>query len=48
MRFVGQAFEVRREIPANRLGSLDAAYLAGLFADAHHRTFCTARRSTGR
>ena len=27
------------EIPASRLGSLDAAYLAELFADAHHRTF---------
>jgi N-methylhydantoinase A len=39
MRFVGQAFEVGVEIPADRLGSLDAAYLAGLFADAHHRTF---------
>src|SRR5260370_20934616 len=39
MRFVGQAFEVGVEIPANRLRSLDAAYLAQLFADAHHRTF---------
>ena len=39
MRFVGQAFEVGVEIPAERLGSLDAAYLAELFADAHHRTF---------
>ncbi|WIM10444.1 hydantoinase/oxoprolinase family protein [Enhydrobacter sp.] len=39
MRFVGQAFEVGVEIPAGRLGSLDAAYLAGLFTDAHHRTF---------
>ena len=39
MRFVGQAFEVGVEIPAARLGSLDAAYLAELFADAHHRTF---------
>ena len=39
MRFVGQAFEVGVEIPANRLGSLDATYLAELFADAHHRTF---------
>jgi N-methylhydantoinase A len=39
MRFVGQAFEVGVELPADRLGSLDAAYLAGLFADAHHRTF---------
>ena len=39
MRFVGQAFEVGVEVPAARLGSLDAAYLAGLFADAHHRTF---------
>ena len=39
MRFVGQAFEVSVEIPAERLGSLDAAYLAGKFADAHHRTF---------
>jgi N-methylhydantoinase A len=39
MRFVGQAFEVGVEIPASRLGALDAAYLAGLFADAHHRTF---------
>jgi N-methylhydantoinase A len=38
-RFVGQAFEVGVEIPADRLGRLDAAYLAGLFADAHHRTF---------
>lgn len=39
MRFVGQAFEVGVEIPAERLGTLDAAYLAELFADAHHRTF---------
>jgi N-methylhydantoinase A len=39
MRFVGQAFEVGVEIPAGRLGALDAAYLADLFADAHHRTF---------
>ena len=39
MRFVGQAFEVGVEIPADRLESLNAAYLAALFADAHHRTF---------
>jgi len=39
MRFVGQAFEVGVEIPADKLGSLDAKYLSGLFADAHHRTF---------
>ena len=39
MRFVGQAFEVGVEIPADRLGSLDAAHLGELFADAHHRTF---------
>ena len=39
MRFVGQAFEVGVEIPADRLGSLDTAYIAELFADAHHRTF---------
>ena len=39
MRFVGQAFEVGVEMPADRLASLDAAYLAELFADAHHRTF---------
>jgi N-methylhydantoinase A len=39
MRFVGQAFEVGVELPASRLASLDAAYLAELFADAHHRTF---------
>ena len=39
MRFVGQAFEVGVEIPADRLDTLDAAYLAELFADAHHRTF---------
>ncbi len=39
MRFVGQAFEVGVDIPTDRLGSLDAAYLAELFADAHHRTF---------
>jgi N-methylhydantoinase A len=39
MRFVGQAFEVGVEIPADRLDSLDAAYLAELFTDAHHRTF---------
>lgn len=39
MRFVGQAFEVGVEIPANRLGALDATYLAEQFADAHHRTF---------
>ncbi|HZB55265.1 MAG TPA: hydantoinase/oxoprolinase family protein, partial [Reyranella sp.] len=39
MRFVGQAFEVGVELPANRLASLDSAYLAELFADAHHRTF---------
>jgi N-methylhydantoinase A len=39
MRFVGQAFEVGVEIPAERLSALDAAYLAERFADAHHRTF---------
>ena len=39
MRFVGQAFEVGIEIPADKLSSLDARYLSGLFADAHHRTF---------
>jgi N-methylhydantoinase A len=39
MRFVGQAFEVGVEIPADRLDTLDAAYLAELFADVHHRTF---------
>jgi N-methylhydantoinase A len=39
MRFVGQAFEVGVEIPAGRLDSLDALYVAELFADAHHRTF---------
>src|SRR5262249_57721629 len=39
MRFVGQAFEVGVEIPAERLASLDAKYLAELFANAHHRTF---------
>ena len=39
MRFVGQAFEVGVEIPADRLDRLDAAYLSELFADAHHRTF---------
>jgi len=39
MRFVGQAFEVGVEIPAERLGALDTKYLAELFADAHHRTF---------
>jgi N-methylhydantoinase A len=39
MRFVGQAFEVGVELPADRLDSLDATYLAELFADAHHRTF---------
>jgi N-methylhydantoinase A len=39
MRFVGQAFEVGVEIPASRLDSLSADYLAELFADAHHRTF---------
>jgi N-methylhydantoinase A len=39
MRFVGQAFEVGVEIPAERLQSLDASYLSELFADAHHRTF---------
>jgi len=39
MRFVGQAFEVGVEIPADRLARLDAAYLSELFADAHHRTF---------
>jgi len=39
MRFVGQAFEVGVEIQVERLGSLDAKYLAELFADAHHRTF---------
>jgi N-methylhydantoinase A len=39
MRFVGQAFEVGVEIPANRVASLDAQYVAELFADAHHRTF---------
>ena len=39
MRFVGQAFEVGVEIPAERLDTLDAVYLSELFADAHHRTF---------
>jgi N-methylhydantoinase A len=39
MRFVGQAFEVGVELQATRLDSLDAAYLAESFADAHHRTF---------
>src|SRR5476651_1412004 len=39
MRFVGQAFEVGVEITADKLASLDAAYLSELFADAHHRTF---------
>ena len=39
MRFVGQAFEVGVEIPAGKLASLDAKYIAELFADAHHRTF---------
>jgi N-methylhydantoinase A len=39
MRFVGQAFEVGVEIPADRVASLDASYVGELFADAHHRTF---------
>ena len=39
MRFVGQAFEVGVEIPADRIAALDATYIAELFADAHHRTF---------
>jgi N-methylhydantoinase A len=39
MRFVGQAFEVPVEIDAARVESLDAAYLADRFADAHHRVF---------
>jgi N-methylhydantoinase A len=39
MRFVGQAFEVGVEIPADRLGALDADYISELFASAHHRTF---------
>jgi len=39
MRFVGQAFEVPVEIEAERTQSLDAAYLAERFADAHHRVF---------
>jgi N-methylhydantoinase A len=39
MRFVGQAFEVGVEIPADRLDTLDAAFLAERFAAAHHRTF---------
>ena len=39
MRFVGQAFEVGVEIPADKLTLLDATYIAELFADAHHRTF---------
>ena len=39
MRFVGQAFEVGVEIPADKIASLDATYIAELFADAHHRTF---------
>ncbi|MBS0222674.1 MAG: hydantoinase/oxoprolinase family protein [Proteobacteria bacterium] len=39
MRFVGQAFEVSVELPAERLDALDAVHLAELFADAHHRTF---------
>jgi len=39
MRFVGQAFEVGVEIPADKAAALDAQYIAELFADAHHRTF---------
>jgi N-methylhydantoinase A len=39
MRFVGQAFEVGVEIPADKVAALDANYIAELFADAHHRTF---------
>ncbi|SJZ88133.1 N-methylhydantoinase A [Enhydrobacter aerosaccus] len=39
MRFVGQAFEVAVEIPADRLEALDAGYISELFAEAHHRTF---------
>src|SRR4029453_9383990 len=39
MGFVGHAFEAGVELPASRLDSLSADYLAGLFADAHHRTF---------
>ncbi|WP_421996523.1 hydantoinase/oxoprolinase family protein [Reyranella sp.] len=39
MRFVGQAFEVGVEVPADRVDALDATSLAALFADAHHRTF---------
>jgi len=39
MRFVGQAFEVGVEIAADKVDSLDAASVADLFADAHHRTF---------
>ena len=39
MRFVGQAFEVPVEIPEDRVASLDAAYLAERFGEAHHRMF---------
>lgn len=39
MRFVGQAFEVPVEIEAERADTLDRAYLAARFADAHHRMF---------
>jgi len=39
MRFVGQAFEVPVEIEPERTQSLDAAYLAARFANAHHRVF---------
>jgi N-methylhydantoinase A len=45
MRFVGQAFEVGVEIPAGKVDALDAAYVAGLFADAHHRTFMHGART---
>jgi N-methylhydantoinase A len=39
MRFVGQAFEVGVEIPADKVAALDANYISELFASAHHRTF---------
>ncbi|MGE0424938.1 MAG: hydantoinase/oxoprolinase family protein, partial [Reyranellaceae bacterium] len=39
MRFVGQAFEVPVEVPEDRVASLDAAYLAERFGEAHHRMF---------
>jgi len=39
MRYVGQAFEISVALPDGDLGNVDAALVAKLFADKHHRIF---------